>query len=490
MTPKGYDVFNDFHRFLLVDGPRKSSKTLSILNKLCRHMYENPGTVVGMITKTARNAKSGVWRDLIEFTLPQWIKGGFGFQFVSEPKIAVDTKMTSFKIRSRTGESSECQLHSLEYAKDAEMKFKSTRFGLVYLSEADLWEDRIIFDVLSDQLRMVHMTFDAHQLIVDCNPPETGDDHWLYDLFFREGGVEKPMEEKSEFQRSFHRIQVKLEDNTLIDPREIRELKEKYLYDQNLTDRWVHGLWVRSTQSTIFKDVWRKDFHVVGTCKGHESEWEIIIPDGQSPKLFSGWDMGDSNHAGVILSNRESDHGLIWEAIDEIVVLDRQVSIADFTAMFEERMDYWESVLEGEYGITKVDWVHMSDSSAFRFKAAADSYDELIVRDVSEGRIALRGVTKGRWSVRNRVSILKKLLFQNRLLVSARCKHLIQMFHHLPPGKKNVGGGPESELEAVDSTSPHKHVFDAVSYLLGTEEPLELVRRRQPKIAKVMFMTA
>lgn len=485
LTPKGEHVFNSHKRILLVDGPRKSSKTLSCLHKVCRRLYDHPGTIEGIIAKTTKNAKAGAWRDLINIIIPQWIEANIGFQYVKEPSMAIDTKMTSFRIRSRNGQPSECQLHSLEYSKDAEDKFKSTRFGGLYLSEADLWESRDIFDVLEDQLRMPHMRYEDHQFIVDCNPPEEGDDHWLWELFFEQGGVEVPEPEKTEYQRKFHRIQIKLEDNTLIDPREIQGLKDKYAHDKNKTDRWVNGLWVRSNLSTLFKEVWRPNVHVVGTAKGPRSAWEVIIPDGESDELFSGWDLGETNHAFTVSHRRAGETGNVWEVIDELVSIGSRVSIAAFTAQVLEIMDYWESVMKGEFGIDKVRWRHWSDSSAFRYRSAADSYDELIVSEASEGRIMLHGVAKGRRSVSNRVSIARKLLFQNRLLVSANCRHVIQMFNHLPPGNPDK---PDSTIdsEAVDSKSQHKHIFDALTYLIGNEEPLGVVKRMNPKVGRIV----
>lgn len=482
LIPKGYTVFNSYLRYLLVDGPRKSGKTLSCLNKICRHLWEHPGSIVGVVAKTARNAKAGVWSDLINFVVAQWIEANFGFVYDTEPKMAVDTKMSYFRIRSRTGATSECQLHSIEYSDEAQAKFKSTRFSMLYLSEADLWESSEVFDVLADQLRVIHMPFEAHQMIVDCNPPEDGEDHWLYDVFFQRGGVMLQPDKKSDYQQRFGRIQIVLDDNTLLDPREKQELIDKYRHDQNTYNRWVLGLWEKNTQSALFKEVFRRDFHIRGRCVGAEDTWEVIIPDGQSHYLYSGWDLGDTNHAAIIACTRDLDGDKVWEIIDEIVMLHRKVSIADFTEIFMTRSEYWEAVLKGEYNITEPRWRHWSDNSAMRFRAASDSYDELIVRDASDGKVVLHGVRKGKNSVKDRVSVLRKLLFQNRFFVSARCKHVIRMIEKLPPGKTNG--------EEVDGSSPHKHVFDALTYLLVNEAPMELVRKSQPTTARVIVMNS
>ena len=43
MAQKQMDVFNDFHRFLLLTGPRKSGKTIAAMHKILRHCFDNNG---------------------------------------------------------------------------------------------------------------------------------------------------------------------------------------------------------------------------------------------------------------------------------------------------------------------------------------------------------------------------------------------------------------------------------------------------------------
>jgi hypothetical protein len=51
LSPKGYEVLNDYSRFLMLSGCRKSSKTINSCAKICRHMWENNGAVVAIVGK-------------------------------------------------------------------------------------------------------------------------------------------------------------------------------------------------------------------------------------------------------------------------------------------------------------------------------------------------------------------------------------------------------------------------------------------------------
>lgn len=471
LSPKGYQVFNSYVRFLLLHGSRKSSKSISAENKLCRHAFENNGAIVAVVTKTTKNAKSGVWQDLVRFVVPQWIKANIGFKYTVEPRMEADTKMSYFRIRNMWGGESEFQLHSLEHASEAEAKFKGTRFSMVYLSEADQFEDRIVFDILSDQLRVIDIPFEQHQLIADTNPPEEGEDHWLHDIWWKE--LSRPGI-NPEYVARFGHIPFKIADNPFLDPREKAELEEKYRYDPNKYARFVLGQWVRDDRGSIFEDFYSPNIHVRGDCSSHsQDDWEIVIPTKNCIELYSGWDTGDVNHAAVIAAKRDMGEHSAFDVIDEVVSLNTPVSVADFTEAFMERMDYWEKLMKEEYGTQRILWRHWSDASAMRYRSAADSSDELIVRQVSRNRVILNAVAKPRGSVRARISLLKKLLFEKRILFSAQCQQVQQMLRFLRAGK--------AKTEVIAEGSPYKHAFDALTYMLLNESPADVERRIEPE---------
>lgn len=455
----------------MVDGPRKSGKSLAVANRAARHLWENNGAVFGIITKTLKNGKVGVWQDTVGTIIPEWIGANIGMRWVKEPTMDVATKMSYARIRNAHGGVSEIQLHSLENVAEVEQKFKGTRFSGIWLSEADQFDDRIVFNALSDQLRVVGIPYENHQFILDLNPPEEGMKHWIAEAVFPKlpgGKDEDPL---------YQRIKFQLDDNVFLDPREKQDLINKYSYDAQLFARYVKGEWVEDITGSHFTDVFVQQTHVVGDVSHHDpDEHEVIVPPENCIELYTGWDLGDVNHAFIAACKREGDdESAIFDQIDELVVIDRKISIANFTEAVMEKIDFWEQWMSKNTNTKRVLWRHWSDSSAWRYKAAADIHDELVVRQVSGGRINLMPVTKGNGSVKRRISLLKKLLFERRFFVSAQCRNAIRMMREMKPGP--------NKAEPIRDGDKHKHVFDALTYMLISEAPAD-VERRLMSVAK------
>lgn len=466
LSPKGFEVFNAYERYLMVDGPRKAGKSLAIANRVARHLFENQNATVGIITKTLKNGKVGVWSDLTKTVLPQWIGAKIGMKWTKEPTMDVATKMSYARVKNGFGGESEVQLHSLENVWEAEAKFKGTRFSLLWLSEADQFEDRVVFDVLTDQLRVVEIPYENHQIIADLNPPETGINHWLAGIW-----ITRKQSDNEQFENQFKRIQFTIDDNTFLDPREKQDLINKYSYDKQLYARYVMGEWVEDVSEGHFADVFVPNTHVVGNVSGpREEDHEIIIPPKNCIELFSGWDLGDVNHACSISCKRTDANGnSIFDVIDEAVVIDRKISIADFTETVMEKMQWWEEYLKKEHGTERILWRHWSDNSAWRYRAASDVYDELVVRQVSQGKIVLHAVTKGSGSVKQRIGLLKKLIFDRRIFFSAQLTNTIKMVREMKPGPNRA--------EPIRDGDKNKHIFDALTYMLISETPMDVERR-------------
>jgi hypothetical protein len=119
-----------------------------------------------------------------------------------------------------------------------------------------------------------------------------------------------------------------------------------------------------------------------------------------------------------------------------------------------ELLDFWEKELN-----RPIAWWHYADLSALNTKESIANRtvaDEMYA--VSEGRIRLIGVPKGPGSVGMRIRLWRKLLAENRVLISgARCPKLIDMCHKIRKGR--VEG-------TVALHSLHKHPFDAATYAL------------------------
>lgn len=455
-----------------------SGKSLSAVNRVARHLWENDGAVVGIIGKTLRNIKaSGVWQDLTtsRWGIPQWENSGIGFKYVDEPKMTGDTKMTFFRVRNRYGGTSECQVHSLEHEHEVEAKFKGGRWSMIYLPEADQFKSRHTFDILEDQLRIIDIPYEEHQLIADCNPPPEGPDHWIHDIWFKQINPDStPYKEK--YASKFKRIHFGIDENPFLTEDDKDTLKQKYLHDKNQYARMVEGKWERDQAIGHFADFFIENMHIQGnTNSADEADWQILVPSKSCIEMLVGWDPGDVNHAASFIAPRDLGDQAAFDIIDEIVVLDGRVSLSDFTDMVTDQMDFWESIVKDRYGRDRIKWTHRADLSVTRYRSASDMEDALVVQAASDNRIVLRGVPKQRHSVARRISLCKRLFFDNRLFVSAQCRHHIDMFRFLRKGK--------NKSDIIEHKSKFKHIFDALTYALLEEVPEDIERRREPEVA-------
>lgn len=484
LNPKGYGIFNDYHRFLLLYGPRQSTKTINAVNKICRHLWENDCAKVLIVGKSVRNIKSsGVWQDLTvsKHGIPAWIASGIGFDYTAQPKITADTKMTHFRIRNAWGTESECQVHSLEHDFEVEIKFKGTRYTMVYLPEADAFKDRLVFMILADQLRSDTVDDEHFQILLDCNPPEEGEDHFLYDLFFRKVHPDGKSFEP-DYADLFHAVHFSLEDNLWMSSKAKERLKEQYRYDPALYSRYAIGsTWQKFSTTGHFHDFFFPNIHVKGSLEGPESEREYLVPSANCTRLIAGWDLGDVNHSWTLYAPEVLEESTSYSLIDECVYIDTKMSIEDFVEEIITKMNFWEEVMRSLWNTKAVQWTNWSDTSAFKFRAVSRGDEALLVRQCSAGRILLRGVQKGTGSPRKRIQLMKKLFFANRIAVSAKCVHHIDMFRRLRP--------PPTGTAVLVHDDPLKHVFDSSTYALQEELPRDLERRFEPPVARATFIS-
>ena len=464
MSDKGVDVFNNYSRFLLVHGARRTGKTIALADKVIRHMYENSGAVVGIVARTLRSGEQGVWGDLVRPVsgrLAVW-SAGCSLEIVKEPSSYSTTKVSYFRIKSADGGISECQLHSLEHDEEVEAKFKGAKFSMVQMVEADLFKDRMVFKTLTQTLRLIN--FPSQQFILDTNPPKEGREHWLYDEFFVQP------------TKHHHEIKIRIEDNPFLSVEEKEELFNLYKDDSNLLARYYYSEWVEArNEGTVFEEVYKKDVHVIATSRpSHEdeSEWEILCPEKDCFTIHTGWDIGDKSSAFSMIAPRVSDDSLAFDCIDEVVWLEEEnKSLKEFTEEVEESMNFWERRMREMYGKKQLIWYHWSDSSSMSESMAIGGTEANLVYKLSNKRISLRPVTKGAGSVAARRRLLHRLLFEERIYVASHCTHTVDMLEKLPPGTGASG---------ISATSKHKHVFDSLTYGLSSAVPSEMVRKNSP----------
>lgn len=462
MNPKGVEVLNNYDRFLLVDGPRRVGKTVAVADKIIRHAYENDGAVVGIVARTLRNGELGVWGDLINTgsgRLYAWAKCA-GLKITKEPSISATTKMAYFRVRNYYGGDSEVQLHSLEHDHEVEQKFKGVKFSLANLVEADNFKEENVFATLSQCLRSMVVPRNRQQFILDTNPAQEGKAHWIYRRFIRDTN------------KDHGRIHWTIDDNTFLTPEEKQEIHDTYANDQNKLARYYYGEWVDFvTEGTVFEDVYREETHIVPTITaGHDRmEWELIDPPREAHTFHTGWDIGNLNSAWVMGVPRSVEGEIAFDIIDEQVWLkETKRGLGEFTELIVDRMNYWQERRKAVYGKAPILFYHWSDTSSMNQSMTIDGTEAMLISRYSGGRINLLPVKKGRDSVAARRDLLHRLLFEERIFVGSNCTNVKAMLEQIRPGKG---------ADAIDKHSPHKHVFDALTYMLSCAVPNELNRK-------------
>lgn len=481
LNPKQLLCLNDYHRYLLLEGCKYAGKSVGAVHKVVRHLWETDRAEVAVFARTIKSAKSaGIYIEICA-AVEDWIeKGGyFHGKWVRPGPQTTDgvSKVPFFTLKNLHGTISRCSLFNCQDNSDVEIALKGTRFSMAYIPEATNFPQRITFDAIKVQLRCLHLPYEAHQLLMDCNPDASGEASWLYQLFFVEKFLPPKTPGEQAFRDQLHSIHFEIADNPKIDPREFEDLKASYAHSQDLTDRYVRGLWTASHMDSHFADLFLPNIHVVGTAHGsNKDDWEIITPDESCHELIGSFDLGDVNHSAHIFQKRIVNNEVSFDVIDELVFLKEKISIEDFTFLYMEKMDLWEAYIRENYGRQRIGWRFWSDDSAFQYRSAADSYDELIVRNASEGRILLGAAHKAKGSVKLRVNLVRKLLFQKRLFFSAQLRETIRSIQGLKKGS--------SIADFVDRTDPLKHAFDSLTYGLIAEAPMDAQNRQRPKVER------
>lgn len=482
---------------LLASGPRETGKTLGVVHRVIRHLWETNGARAAIIGRTIKNVKdAGVCRDFTEFCLPAWLRSGISspeghrFEYTTfdqqgnpGPKVDGATRTWYFRVRNYWGTESEVLLYSLDHDQEVETKLKNTRFSCIYIPELDKFKDRKVFTVSYHQLRMLYLTPDQHLWVADTNPAEEGPDHFAYKIFYQK---EEQDSSDAALYQNFEVMELFLDDNPWLSEQRKATIRALYRHDPDLWNRYVLGKWVRRMETGAFSDVFLPNTHVVGDCSApKEDDWEILVPGDNCVEMWTGWDMGDVNHAAHIgckdvapapidqKTSKPSPTGkeeYRFFVLDELVIIGGQLSIEKFCVEMLELIDYWEEKVKQLYGVKRVIWHHWSDQSAWAYKSAIDSCEELIVRRVSEGRIMLAATGLQTWgSVKKRGQLLRRLLYENRILISAKCFETIEML-------KN--------MVKIEAASKYKHPFDSLTYALSAEEPAGVVNQLHFRTAR------
>jgi hypothetical protein len=473
LSPKQKQLFDCYKRYILCAGGRRNGKTLGVCHKVFRHLIETPGARVALIATTIKSAKEGgSFADLIDYAYPIWydanIWGAGGrIEYTSKsgngepgPRMDAATRTSSFRIRNLYGGESELVLFSIDNENQIESITKSKRFSMVWLSEGSNFKSDKVFKNVVQMLRMTHLRREDHQLIIDTNPAEEGDEHWIYKKWYVDRLRDTPPKEMAESdhpitqaewemsRQEYELFEFQLEDNPFLTPFEIAELKATNCdnqgeYDRNILGKWVKGFGLRGK---VFADILLPEKHFLG------GDDEGIDVDEAAVDMIGGWDMGKKNHAGVIVEPRMYNGRIHYMVLDECVVLDEQMSIHEFA------YEMWEKIQKLERFYQKrFNWRHWSDNSAFNYNPHSGDLDSTIVFNATEGNVILEAAHKPNNSVETGVKFMRQLLFEQRLFVGGNCPRIREMLQGI------------TEKDVEDDTHL-KHPFDALRYVIYMEE--------------------
>lgn len=478
LSPKQMEFMRMCHRrpgaptYILISGPRQSTKTTVALFCIAEHLWNVDNARFSVITPTVSvGDDSGVWTDLTEQVMPEWIAAGIGMEWITEPRQKGTTKKLYFTVTNKYGGKSTCQLDSLKYEEEAEERFKSRNHSGIYVSELSKYTKRSTFDTWRQSLR--GKSYKEWELIFigDTNPAPEGKSSWIWQIWYGERLQDSDDEGFKLWQEKLALMEFFVADNIFKDEAWHRSQAAMYAHSDDLLQRYYYGAWITATNNSIFSEVLKPNYHIVGDYETPANkDPEMILPDEKCSHLITGWDPGSSNSGFVIMEKifRQVNGKEIstFNVIDEVVYIKSAKDMDYYVDECLERIAYWEDFLGHP-----VRWSNWSDRSAFDVRAGVGSvFYHQLVRFYSNGKIVLQAADRSPGTVRQRVDMTKKLFFEDRLFISRpKCPNLIEAFQGLGPGK---AGYP------LDKTSHFKHVFDAFSYAIHSECLDEVMRPR------------
>lgn len=470
---------------VLASGPRWASKTVGALNALVQHGWNTDRGNIALIAMTQSvGVDSGIWTDLTEVVIPDWISGDFGMEWKKKPYIQNVTKKPACQIINRHGNVTKFQLDSLKNEDEVEDRYKGKRYSAIFINELSKFTKRKTFDTLKQALRMLHLKEEDHLLLADTNPAEEGSQSWIYKLWYEFRVAEPdqfkaifpdfgdvPVESLLPMRDALNLIEFTIDDNLACSPAKKASLMADFAHDEDLFQRYFYGKWVTASSDAIFNRVFRPKFHVV----------RDLMPETGCFELATGHDPGGTNYGAVIgekfipdIKQYPKYQGKpVFKCLQEQVVIGEDFELYDFVEQFVKKMDYWEGMI-GRQG--KTVWTHWSDRSVFDMKIPfLDRYWASEILMASDNRLRLIAAARGKGSVEQRIQLVRKLLFEERLFVDEEyCPNVIEMFKSMKRGTTQAAG--------IARGSRFKHIFDGLSYWLASECVDELAMSMMNKV--------
>lgn len=496
LTETGLRLFFCEKKYLLAHGERGGGKSIAVLHKLVKHAYDNDGAAVCIATLVRSSATlGGAWTKLISVVIPQWQDGwhdpegnwhdGLGLEGEGANGEIVykmdDSRNRYFWVKTQNGGWSMFFLRSLMHGEHIQSRMKGMEFTAFFFDELTEAETEEYFIQPIQQLGRIPGI--ANQFYVGaCNPPEEGEDHWVYKRFFV--GFDNPKDKKPKRRDDYETFHFPMTENYFMSP----EMKEDYLSnvyeacrnDPTAEDRLLKGIWRKKpTGNGIFKDYFDKAIHV----RGDFEKQRFIIPTGRMIEI--GYDIGTAN-TGISFGQKVLlRKGEGWVFFDEIVLVERYVPIPMLAPILLKHMNYW-----CERAKTAFMFNHIGDKGSFDQMRPDGSYDarkleECVATELRENHAAYPALDhlvewevdrtgkrtgvildvdfhmvpcpkpEGSVPVRARMAIAR--LQREEIIISAKCQRIIAMFENLPADLNK-------SVHTPVSSSPYKHAFDSTTY--------------------------
>lgn len=451
--------------------------TFSCHHAVCNHAWNTDGGNICLLTITQGvGIDSGVWTHLTEIFLPEWINGNFGMEWVKKPWIQNTTKKPCCEVSNAYGNKTRISLESLRNEDEVEARFKGKAYSMIWINELSKFKKRKTFDTLKQQLRMPHLKEEQHLFLADTNPDlDLGVASWIYQLWyvFRTATIEQlqalfPGKDPNDFiplQKKLKLIEFSVDDNLWLTEDKKAQLRSDFGYDDDLFAAYYHGKWVTASEDALFYRVFRPKYHCVGEIETRVNpEPETMVPEPNCFELILGMDPGPTNCAAAIMEKtfrKEGDREVpVIKVLDELVIVGEDFDLPDYIQELVEKMDFWERVI-GRPG--KTIWRQWSDRMVFDMKVPfSDRLWHQHIFQCSEGKISLVAAERGKGSVKARIDLFRKLLFEDRIFFSnTYCPGTIQMCKSIKRDKNFE--------DKIQKGSKDKHIFDAVTYAVSSE---------------------
>lgn len=353
---------------------------------------------------------------------------------------------------------------------------KGMEFSIFFFDELTETDDERYFTETIQQLGRLP-DIQPQQFLGACNPPDDGEDHWVYKRFFT--GFDKPGEKYPKKRKDYKAVHFPMTENTFMS----KEQKEEYLAnvyeacrnDPTAEDRLIRGKWVKKpTGKGLFAEFFRRDNHV----RGNVEKKQFIIPG--KTVIDVGYDIGTANTGITFMEKHNTTKGELWSVFDEIQLIEKYVPIPLVAPMLLARMNYWCGRTDRPLYFN-----HIGDQASFNQMRPDGSYDarkleeeveremrengkrypflkHLVVTD-EDGNASYKimrmvACEKPAGSVPARVRMMISRLQADLIVISARCSKIIEMF-------ENLEQHPEKPYVPRDS-SRHRHPLDSTSYVI------------------------